>query len=65
MLDGYHVNGSGTDKKQRIIAVQAALEIIKAAISTPGGAKNVDNELDLVVKHLPKIADAIQEAVKK
>ncbi|MBL0907821.1 hypothetical protein G5645_07405 [Pectobacterium carotovorum] len=65
MLDGYHINGTGSEDKQRVIAVQAALEIIKAAISTPTSAKNVDYELDLVVKHLPKIADAIQEAVKK
>ncbi|MBQ4775220.1 MULTISPECIES: hypothetical protein [Pectobacterium] len=65
MLDGYHVNGSGSDNKQRVIAVQAALEIIKAAISAPTSSKNIDYELELAAKHLPKIADAIQAAVGK
>ncbi|MFJ5476400.1 hypothetical protein [Pectobacterium carotovorum] len=65
MLEGYYINGSGNNNKQRVIAVQAALEIIKAAISAPTSSKNIDYDLELAAKHLPKIADAIQAAVGK
>ena len=65
MLDGYHQAGTGFENKKRIIAVNAALEIIKATLSTPTDAKNVEYELGLAAKHIAPLADAIQEAIEK
>lgn len=65
MLDGYHQNGSGYESKRRIIAVNAALEIIKAALSAPTDAKNIDYDLGLAEKHIAPLADAIQAAIGK
>ncbi|EPK7284412.1 hypothetical protein ACB303_24440 [Citrobacter farmeri] len=65
MLDGYHQTGSGYENKKRIIAVNAALEIIKATLSTPTNAKNAEYELEMAVKHIAPLADAIQAAIDK
>ncbi|WP_318372820.1 hypothetical protein [Enterobacter sp.] len=63
MLDGYHQNGTGFERKKRIIAVNAALEIIKATLATPTNSKNADYELELAAKHIAPLADAIQAAI--
>ncbi|MCQ6677977.1 hypothetical protein NO393_17915 [Escherichia coli] len=51
--------------KKRIIAVNAALEIIKATLSAPTDAKNVDFDLGVAAKHIAPLADAIQAAIDK
>ncbi|MBM6636624.1 hypothetical protein JTF12_20010 [Leclercia adecarboxylata] len=63
MLEGYHQSGTGYENKRRVIAVNAALEIIKATLSTPTDAKNVAFELELAVKSIAPLADAIQAAI--
>lgn len=65
MLDGYHQSGTGYEDKKRVIAVSAALEIIKATLSTPTNAKNPDYELELAAKHIEPLANAIQAAIDK
>lgn len=65
MLDGYHQNGSGINRRQRIIAVEAALEIIKATVSAPTNSKNADYDLEVAVKYIEPLADAIQAAINK
>lgn len=68
MMDNYF---KSTDARisdaehQRLVATKAALEIIKAAISTPVGAKDTDYDLQLAAKHIEPLADAIQAAIEK
>lgn len=68
MVLGYHKSNDGRvsdDEHRRVIAVNAALEIIKSAVSTPENSRNIAYELDEALKYLPKIADAIQSAIEK
>lgn len=68
MLEGYFWSGKETNaREQRLRAVQAALEIIKASASAPTAYSNsskIQNDSEDVAKHVGKIADAIQEALK-
>ncbi|ELY2747808.1 hypothetical protein SMC38_004299 [Cronobacter sakazakii] len=63
MLEGYHQSGTGFENRQRIIAVNAALEIIKATLASPTNAKNADYDLGQAAKHIKPLADAIQAAI--
>ena len=63
MLDGY--KAASPRESNRAEAVKAALEIIKAAISTPTDSKNVDHELNQVREHITPLADAILAAINK
>lgn len=69
MLDNYFRNGmSMTDKKtQRLLAVQAALEIAKNSVGSTGGAAHsrVDQDLESVTEKVEALADAIQAALSK
>jgi len=67
MLDGYFPAGSGFDKKQRLLAVQAALEVAKAAVGsgTSSTASRVDDDIANVAKEVSNLADAIQAALEK
>ncbi|EMM7413647.1 MULTISPECIES: hypothetical protein [Enterobacter] len=65
MLENYFKSGAiQTDEKtQRLLAVQAALEIAKASASSGGGVMHSD--LDQAAERIGKLADAIQAAIKK
>ncbi|EQC1554435.1 hypothetical protein ACY2PI_000646 [Citrobacter amalonaticus] len=65
MLDNYFRNGArDTDAKtQRLLAVQAALEIVKASANSGNGVMHSD--LDQAAERIGKLADAIQEAIGK
>ncbi|MDX7149467.1 hypothetical protein [Citrobacter portucalensis] len=65
MLDGYHQTGTGYENKKRIIAVNAALELIKATLSAPTNAKNVAYDLEVAANQIAPLADAIQAAIDK
>lgn len=69
MLDNYFKTGmASTDKKtQRLLAVQAALEIAKHSVGSAGGAEHsrVDQDLDTVTEKIGMLADAIQAALTK
>lgn len=57
--------GVEVEEHERVIAVNAALELIKAALVTDAGSRNMDYELNKFREHIPLIADAIQNAIKK
>lgn len=65
MLENYYINGMLTtdEKTQRLIAVQAALEIAKASANSGNGVMHSD--LDQATDRIAKLADAIQSALKK
>ena len=64
MFEKYFKNGmASTDEKtQRLLAVQAALEIAKASASSGNGVMHSD--LDQATERIGKLADAIQLALK-
>lgn len=69
MLENYFKNGSITTDKQtqRLIAVQAALEIAKASVSSnTADSNNSKTKWDLahVTAGLEDLADAIQDSLK-
>ena len=69
MLENYFGSVSAEDstkqRRRRVMAVNAALEIIKAAVATNTNARNTDFELQQAIKHIGPLADAIQDAVEK
>ncbi|MDM3316927.1 hypothetical protein OGV94_01340 [Citrobacter sp. Ce006] len=71
MLENYFDKASKTEeeaiqKSQRLLAVQAALEIAKASVGSSDAATacKTDVELKYVSEHVSELADAIQEALK-
>ncbi|CAI2520772.1 MULTISPECIES: hypothetical protein [Serratia] len=52
------------DQHKRLVAVQAALELIKATLSDTNDGNGVDFQLKAAEKHVGPLADAIQEALK-
>ncbi|QNO01000.1 hypothetical protein phiOS31_p32 [Serratia phage vB_SspS_OS31] len=57
----------GVEQHKRLLAVQAALEIVKASVSAGGGEaglRKTDCDLEYTTKHLSNLADAIQEALE-
>lgn len=73
MLEKYYPSGLGSqpvtaDQQQRIVAVQAALELVKASLSSSGGqatSAKTEQEIKAVINLISPLADAIQEAVNK
>ncbi len=67
MLDGYFGNGPTTEERQRLLAVQAALEIAKACVSSATAISGVKSGYDLehVSKKVNDLADSIQAALNK
>lgn len=63
MLDGYFGNNPMTKDKQRLLAVQAALEIAKASANSGSGVMHSD--LEQASNYIEKLADAIQATLKK
>lgn len=65
MLEKYYETPLGTDeeKHQRLIAVNAALEVAKAAASASGSG--VSTALYDVKNKIDEAADAIQAAINK
>ncbi|HCR1047883.1 hypothetical protein N8S98_11950 [Enterobacter hormaechei subsp. steigerwaltii] len=65
MLDGYSVKT--TADRDRLIAVQAALEIAKAAVGATGAGtqSKVSPDLKAVANGIGELADAIQAALTK
>ncbi|UNK26197.1 hypothetical protein MNO11_15205 [Serratia plymuthica] len=52
------------EQHKRLVAVQAALELIKATLSDTNDGNGVDFQLKAAEKHIGPMADAIQEALK-
>ena len=69
MLEGYFGTTASSvntiERRQRVKAVEAALDIIKAAVSTSSSSRDADYEIKQAIKHLEPLADAIQAALNK
>ncbi|MCS4388885.1 hypothetical protein [Klebsiella quasipneumoniae] len=69
MLDGYFGipdPGVSTENHQRLLAVKAALEVVKAsAASAAGDSSNgkMYQDLDFATSKIAELADAIQDAL--
>ncbi|TPG62806.1 hypothetical protein [Ewingella americana] len=64
MLNDYHLKD---DRNQRLLAVQAALEIAKASVAAPSSSTNahkVKYDLENVTEQIKGLADQIQELLK-
>lgn len=67
MLEGYYPTSVGEAKQQRLLAVQAALEIAKASVSSATAISGIKSgyDLDHVINKIDALADAIQNAINK
>lgn len=69
MLENYYKNGAiNTDERtQRLIAVQAALEIAKASVGNSHAANvsRVEDDLKSVATEINNLANSIQNALKR
>jgi len=71
MLEDYFSKGAPVgvtlEQKQRLLAVQAALEIAKHSVGKANQStqSKVEDDLEHVAKEVSKLADAIQLALKK
>lgn len=63
MLEGYYDADVDGASRQRIIAVQAALELVKATLSDVNDGNGIDYQLNSAEKHIGSLADAIQRAI--
>ncbi|CAI0816114.1 hypothetical protein [Serratia proteamaculans] len=66
MLDSYVIKT--TEERNRLEAVKAALEIVKASISAPTaytGYQKLKHDSDLAIEKVELLADAIQSALEK
>lgn len=71
MLEGYFdldgaTGADAVENKKRLLAVQAALEIAKAAVSSSTANSGIRSQMDLrnVSQEVATLADAIQDALE-
>ncbi|OPJ90787.1 hypothetical protein B1H39_24345 [Serratia marcescens] len=58
---------AGVAQHKRLLAVQAALEIVKASVSAGGGEaglRKTDCDLEYTIKHLSELVEAIQDVLE-
>ncbi|WON76120.1 hypothetical protein [Serratia sp. UGAL515B_01] len=67
MLENYFGSAPNTteEQKRRLLAVQAALELLKATLSDTNDGNGVEYQLKTAEKYVSSLADAIQTAVEK
>ncbi|HIB8304974.1 MULTISPECIES: hypothetical protein [Serratia] len=65
MLEGYTIKTA--EDRERVLAVQAALEIAKASVGSVGAGtqSKVAADLKAVASEISDLADAIQSAIEK
>ncbi|PNU41063.1 hypothetical protein [Serratia marcescens] len=65
MLEGYTIKTA--EDRERVLAVQAALEIAKASVGSVGAGtqSKVAADLKAVASEISDLADAIQGAIEK
>lgn len=66
MILGYLKSTDGRvsdEEHRRVVAVDAALEIIKASLATSENSKNIAYDLEQALIFLPQLADKIQETI--
>lgn len=64
MLENYFRDDVSFEQKQRLIAVNAALELIKATLADSNDGNSVSHQIQAAERHIESLADAIQKAVK-
>ncbi|MGK9173434.1 hypothetical protein KXR87_09395 [Yokenella regensburgei] len=66
MLEEYFGTAATDEEKKRLLAVQAALEISKAAVSSSTSNTGIRSQMDLrnVSQEVSALADAIQDALE-
>lgn len=64
MLENYFPDNASSEQKQRVIAVNAALELIKVTLADSNDGNSVSHQLQAAERHIESLADAIQKAVK-
>lgn len=64
MLENYLGPTATHQERQRVIAVEAALDIIKATLSDTNDGNGVSFQLQAAEKHIKSLADAIQNAIE-
>ncbi|KKI47441.1 MAG: hypothetical protein RR429_02590 [Hafnia sp.] len=64
MLENYFPDHVSNEQKQRAIAVNAALELIKVTLADSNDGNSVSHQLQAAEKHIESLADAIQKALK-
>jgi len=68
MLEGYFNAADGAEKQKRLLAVQAALEIIQASVASTNayaGRDKLSKDIDFTKDKVSELADAIQAALEK
>ncbi|MGE0970436.1 hypothetical protein ACQFN5_11670 [Klebsiella sp. WOUb02] len=67
MLEEYFGPAATAEEKKRLLAVQAALEISKAAVSSSTANAGIRSQMDLrnVAQEVASLADAIQDALEE
>lgn len=66
MLEKYTVHSP--EERDRVLAVMAALDIIKASVSAPcayAGSDKLEYDAKYAADHVAALADAIQAAINK
>lgn len=63
MLENYFSEPVSNEQKQRVIAVNAALELINATLSDSNDGNSVGHQLQAAEKHIDSLANAIQQAL--
>ncbi|EPJ5334255.1 hypothetical protein L7A00_001901 [Enterobacter cloacae] len=64
MLESYFGPRPSEDEKKRLLAVQAALEIIKASASSASDSGGMYNDIRFASEKLEELADSIQTALE-
>lgn len=66
MIEKYFETPLGLDEDahKRLVAVAAAIDIIKSAISTEAGPRSLDYEITQMAGQIAPLADAIQDAIE-
>jgi hypothetical protein len=66
MLEEYFGAAATDEERKRLLAVQAALEISKAAVSSSTANSGIRSQMDLrnVSQEVSALADAIQDALE-
>jgi hypothetical protein len=64
MLENYN-DPAQTEEGKRLLAVQAALDIVKATLADTNDGNSVGYQLAEALKYISPMADAIQKAIEK
>lgn len=64
MLENYFPRETSEIQKQRLIAVNTALELIKATLADANDGQSIEHQLRAATASIAPLADAIQQALE-